>query len=309
MDKNIFHASILRLTLLLLLMTQTSFAEEENSKLYKIDFDLFHSSSEETINPKIHVKLGPKEWETNEKKAHIGTYYYLAGVDAEFTHTWKDDLNNVPSWANLSTGLLWNISAVEEADGPPPGPDAVINSPMAYDYGKMGIRLQTQIETDDTASNVNWLGGGVLTYAAPPGAFDQWLPPLPALLIAFEQVKPQNDDARKALNVDDSSYPRFRGVILWNWAVGQTLTDTNTVIRNLHLQLHYLYFKEFDQTDIWKAKEYDEYSQINTRVRYLLPHDKRKLFAIREIYVGYSDGRQIDYAQNDSRVLMGITLQ
>ena len=83
----------------------------------------------------------------------------------------------------------------------------------------------------------------------------------------------------------------------------------NNTGEGVDLPIIYRYFKEFEQPASWKEQGYDQYSQFNYRLRYILPHSQRKRFEFRDIYLAYSMGRQLAHAADDNRMIIGITLQ
>lgn len=299
-------------TLLCMAVPLSVYAEEaqEKNTWVKTNFDLFHSEQGGAVYPRINVDLGPKNYESLEHDGSIGSYYFMAGLEGRVVHTWSNELNNEPSWANMSMGILWNLSDMKEADGPPPAPDTTDELPdlKAYDYGGISAKIHAQVETDDEADNVNLVGGTQFVYT-PMSAFNDCFMPPPSVLLAFEYVKPQKDEARELLDAEESTFPRLRAAILWNWAVGEKLAGGNSYLKNLAFQFHYRYFKEFEQPAVWEGQDFDKYDQFDYRLRYILAHTQRTYFELREIYVGCTTGRLIANTEDDDRFIVGVTLQ
>ncbi len=291
----------------------------------KIDFDLFHSDNNQELRPRITVNYTPDSfYEGTEKEISIGSYYLEAGAEARLIHAWGTDVNNEPSFVDAKFGLLWNMSHKEEKDtlpssgpgslptSPPVGEGGFVPvpdpSPKDYNYGKLGLKGIVLAEADENAENTNLTGGIECAYSA-VGAFKKWLVPLPSLWLNLDYVSPLNADVRKALGLDTSAFPRFRGALLWSWDFGADLWSENPIGKQLAFQLHYRYAKEFDQEDAWKALGFDEYDQINLKLTYRFQSKSVKTWGLRDIYAGYTTGRFIAHEEDDNRVYLGVTLQ
>jgi hypothetical protein len=296
------------------LIAQENEKQETGSPL-KIDFDLFHSDNNDDINPRIAVEYELDSFlKTNEKHTKRGSYYFYGNAKARLVHAWGSEANNVPSFLEARYGLLWNLSGVETLEElppiPPEGDNGFVESEpqLEYDYGKIGIVGSLLADTDDGADNTNISGGIVATYAAIT-AFPDWKVTLPSLLAAIDYVSPQSADVREEVGVGISSFPRFRGAIIWSWDFGAKLDFKNKFSHQLGLLVHYQYVKQFDQEEEWKNKGYDEYDLASFKLLYHFERKNVNKWGLRDVFVGYSTGRQIDYEDDDSRVILGITLQ
>lgn len=292
---------------------------QENEKsffkdLIKVDLGAVNSNQENNVKPRLSLELGPRDWEGNERGVVIGRGYLQAGLEGQFVQVWDDQLDIEPSFIKGKTGLLWKLSEVEESGTVPPSPGAIIvgetdsNAVLKYNYGGISLNAQAQVETDDDASNVNLVGGAELVYSS-YGAFKKFFLSIPSCGVAYEYVEPTEAETRDQLGADTSSFPRMRSFVLWNWEVGQKLAADVMFMEHLAIQVHYRYAREYEQSDAWKNKGYDEYDQITAKLRYNLPADKRATFRIREIYAGFSSGRQLAQAEDDDRILLGILIQ
>ena len=302
------------ITILILFIPFSVYGEDDETDGAKswvsVDLNLFHSDTKMEVNPGIDVEIGPFNLESSERDAAVGSYYWLFGMIAKVVHTWDEDLNNMPSFARINGGLFWNLTAMKEADSlpPMPGEETTIEDPRAYAYGRLGLNLLGRVETDENANNVNFTGGITAAYAARDAFSDLFLPP-PSLAFIYEYVKPYEAEAREALGVDDASFPRLRLSLLWNWSFGEKIAEDTAFFKQLALQIHYRYAKEFNQPTAWKQAGFDEYDQIDARLRYIYSIVQIKKIGIREIYVGYSSGRLIAHTLDDDRILFGIVIQ
>ncbi|MDY6952292.1 MAG: hypothetical protein SWE60_12325 [Thermodesulfobacteriota bacterium] len=276
--------------------------------LVNVKLDLFHSDTEGDINPKLGLTIGPKEWETHERELCIGSGYLIWGFEGEVVQVWDDKLDQEPSFLQGNAGLLWKLAEVEEADGLPPLPGEVQKSSFKYNYGGIRLKAHAQAETDDDADNVNLVGGAELVYSS-LGAFKDPVIPLPSFGVTYEYVGPTETEARDRLGADTSSFSRMRAFVLWSWDFGGKLAGSVPFVKHLGLQAHYRFAKEYDQPEVWKAARYDEYDQASAKLRYLFPHGKRETLGLREIYAGFSSGRQLAHAEDDDRILLGVLIQ
>ncbi|MRR07930.1 MAG: hypothetical protein EG828_13550 [Deltaproteobacteria bacterium] len=198
---------------------------------------------------------------------------------------------------------------MEEAEGPLPEPDTTgAHDPKILNYGGVGAKLHVQMESDDQADNVNLAGGANIAYT-PMTAFDGSFLQPPSVMLAFEYVKPQEDDAREALDAEKSAFPRLRAALLWNWHPGEKVFGGNAYLKNLAFRFHYRYFKEYYQPAAWELQNYDDYDQYDFVFRYIFPNTGLKRFEIREIYAGFTTGSLIAHVDDDDRFTIGITMQ
>lgn len=290
-----------------------------------IDAGLLHSDNNKEFRPKLTLDYRRDSFASwDEKPATMGSYYLEADARARFVHVWGENLNNEPSLVKLKLGFLWNMSGMKErenlpgsvpgalpaappvGDGdfvPVPGP-----APGDYNYGKMGLKASAMAETDDHAENTNLTAGVEWAYSA-VGAFQELTVPLPSAWLALDCVSPQSADARKALKVSTSAFPRFRGALLWNWDFGADLLGHSRIGKQLAFQAHYRYAKEFDQDDAWKDRGFDDYDQLNLKFTYRFEWPHVQKLGLRDLYAGYTSGRAIAHEKNDQRVYLGVTLQ
>jgi hypothetical protein len=288
---------------------------QETKSPLKIDFDLFHSDNNDDINPRISLEYKIDSFlETTEKLTKRGSYYFHGNAKANLIHAWGSDVNNQPSFLEGRYGLLWNLSGVEALDELPPMPAeeesgfVPTESQLEYNYGKIGVVGSLMADTDDGADNTNIYGGIVATYAA-INAFPDWRVSLPSLLAAIEYVSPQSADVRDEIGVGTSSFPRFRGAILWSWDFGAKLELKNKIAHQLGLLVHCQYFKQFDQEDVWKKRGFDEYDLASFKLLYHFGRKNVNKWGLRNIFAGYTTGRLIDYENDDKRVILGVILQ
>lgn len=281
----------------------------------KIDFDLFHSDNNDDINPRIAVEYKLDSFlETTEKQTKRGSYYFHGNAKARLMHAWGSDVNNQPSFFEARYGLLWNLSGVETLDVLPPIPSegdskfVPTESQLEYDHGKIGVVGSFMADSDDGADNTNIYGGIVATYAAIT-AFSDWRVTLPSILAAIDYVSPQSADVREEIGGGTSSFPRFRGAIIWSWDFGAKLELKNKFAQQLGLLVHYQYVKQFDQEDAWKKRGFDEYDLSSFKLLYHFRRKNVNKWGLRNIFAGYSTGRLIDYEDDDNRVILGVTLQ
>ena len=298
------------------------FAEEpgdkKDEKPYKVDLDLFHSNDEGDIQPRIAITYKDSIFDGNLIKSKTGYYNFNCSIDSLFTHSWGTDTDNDMSYIDMDFGLVWFLSELEKREHIPAGqlpPSAEgsgyveVKSTEKYNYGTMKIKGNIRVESDDNGGNFNIAGGIVFIYDS-YGAFKKEIPfQLPSLLLAFEYVDTQNENARDALGVGGSSYPRFRGALLWNLYIGEMLFKNRKYAKNTALQMHYRYFKEYDQETPWTDRNYDKYDQYHIKGIYNFPHTEIKKLGLRNMFIGYSSGRQIAHEEDDERIYIGITLQ
>ncbi|MFH1097981.1 MAG: hypothetical protein V1749_10860 [Candidatus Desantisbacteria bacterium] len=99
-----------------------------------------------------------------------------------------------------------------------------------------------------------------------------------------------------------SDFSRLNNTILWNWPFYKK-------DKNMCFQFLYYYFKEFNQSTTWKDQGFDKYDQFNYRLRYIFPFTQCERFDIREIYIGYTSGRQIAHTKDAESIIIGVRLQ
>lgn len=303
-----------------------AFAREEmftDKKPLQIDLDVFHSDNQSDFHPRIAIVYEPEPFFSGkEKQLGVGSGYLEGDYSFRFVHTWGSDVDDEPSVADLRFGLLWNLSRMKTADqlpgtavdSLPDGPPVTdsgfvpVSDPILYNYGAVGLKAHFRGETDENADNVNLAAGIECAYSA-FGAFQDRLLPLPSAWVALDYVAPQNAEARRTTGVDSSPYPRFRAGVLWNWPFGATLFPESPLGKALAFQLHYRYTRAFDQPGPWKDRQFDAYDQVDMRLFYHFAWPDVQRFGLRNLFLGYSSGRQIPHAANDNRVIFGITLQ
>jgi hypothetical protein len=294
-----------------------------------VDFDMFHSDNNDEIQPRIAVEYVLETTpllETDEKELKIGSYYFDGSAKARLVHAWGSDLNNEPTFLESQYGILWNMSHVEERDELPGGTKtkvagslpplppvdekkpSEIENPLDYNYGVIKLQGSLAADTNDSADNTNIYGGIVAIYAE-NGAFPDWDITIPSFLAGLDYVSPQSADLREEIGVGTSSFPRFRGAILWSWDFGAKLDLKNSFAYRLGLLIYYQYVKQFDQEDEWKNRGYDEYDLASFKLLYRFEMKNVNKWGLRNIFAGYSTGRLIDYEEDDNRFIIGITLQ
>ncbi len=303
-----FHASALLVAGLMSIAYATTAAGNVDSGIFKPHIDVLHKTSGGELASQLKLEIGPKDFESHENKLWLGWAYCIAGIEGDLVHVWDNSLDCEPSFIKANAGVFWKLKEYFEASSLPQDPNDVKDNVKKYDYGRIYLTAHGQGETDDNADNLNIADGGSFTYTT-GSAFRNSIFAPPSFGVAYEYVNPERAVARDAIAADDSAFPRLRAFALWSWAFGEKFASGVPIVKNCQLQIRYHYAKEFNQPAAWIAAGYDEYDQFDASIRYLFEAPKRDGFGLREIYAGYSTGRQIAHAQDDDRILIGVLLQ
>lgn len=281
-------------------------------KWFDFDLDVFDSDNLGEIQPKVALNLGPIDWETGEKETRYGSYYYLGGIKGDISYTFDENASLKPSVASGYAGIFWNISKVIKKERNPndtsipvpPADQLITESSFTYNYGAMGLQLFVEAETDEKIDNNLFVGGVNFVYTPKTTFSGGWRPP--AITLSFGYAKPDEAAAREKLGLDSSLFPRFRTEVLWNWNFGEAFFSSHSIARNFEFRLDYRYVQQFDQEAAWENLDNDQYDMTDCALLYNFPFSEGQKLGIRNIYIGYSTGRMLDYVEDDDRIYVGI---